>query len=212
MSRHNCLGQTVQKNNVGNWKSEGNSVKCQDVINAQGGNQSRCYSAPLLQEVQLQSLKLAGVLFQTLTQSKRFVWEAVLTRRKKHSPFSYLYFSSFYAFSRVLPNNFSSWFFSENSEESFPGLMSRSTSNVWSCPCRSSRLRAVLLPGQGRLWVLYTHTCLWVLCLLFWDLTWKAWDIVCVETSGWMAALFNFLSSSFEEMPHETAILHRISL
>lgn len=73
---------------------------------------SRCYSAALLQEVlgQLQSLKLAGVLFQTLTQSKRFVWEAVLTRRKKHSPFNYLIFSSFYASSRVLPNNCSSWF------------------------------------------------------------------------------------------------------
>lgn len=87
----------MQGNHVGNWKSAGNSVKCQDVTNAQGKNQSRCYSAPLLQEVmgQLWSLQLAGVLFQTLTQSKRGFWKAALTRRKKHSPFSYLNFFSF---------------------------------------------------------------------------------------------------------------------
>lgn len=153
MSRHNCLGQTVQKNSVGKWKSAGNSVRCQDVINAQGRNQPRCYSAPLLQEVlgQLWSLQLAGVLFQTLTQSKRFVWEAVLTGRKKHSPFSYLHFFSFYAFSRVLLTNCSSWF-SWELWGVFPWLMSRSTSNGWSCPCRSSRLRAVLLPGHWGLW------------------------------------------------------------
>lgn len=83
MSRHNCLGQTVQENNVGNWESAGNSVKCQDVTDSQGRNPSRWYSAPLLHEAlgQLQSLQLAGVLFQTLPQSKRFVWEAVPTRR-----------------------------------------------------------------------------------------------------------------------------------
>lgn len=185
MSGHNCLGQTVQENNVGNWKPAGNSVRCQDVINARGRNQSSCYSAPLLQEVlgQLWSLQLAGVLFQTHTQSKRFVWGAVLTRRKKHSPFSYLNFFSFYAFSRGLPNNCSSWFFLRAQRSLSLNWWAELHQMAGAVPAGAADSEQSCLGSEG-----YGKLCLWVLYFLFWDLTWKGWDTVCVETSGWMTA------------------------
>lgn len=165
MSRHNCLGQTVQENNVGNWESAGSSVKCQDVTDAQGRNQSRWSSAPLLHKVlgQLQSLQLAGVLFQTLPQSKRFVWEAVLTRRKKHSPFSYLNFLIFYAFSRVLPNNCSSWFFLRAQRSFSLDWWAEVHPVAGAVPAGAADSeQSCCLGSEG-----YGNLCLWVLYLLF---------------------------------------------
>lgn len=87
MSGHNRLGQTVQENNVGNWKSAGKFVRCQDVINARGGNHSGRYLAPCCKKCWGSSCNCSWTEFlsKTSCQGKDLLWGLVLTRRNKHS-------------------------------------------------------------------------------------------------------------------------------